>query len=96
MVQKLIYTEIVVFSAEESKASSMKQMREAHNQIQELQEDFEVERESRNRAEKQKRNISGVTISFLFTGISGCASDVPNSVHSFTCFNFFSNLYMLF
>ena len=38
----------------------MKQIREIQNQIQELQEDLEAERESRNRAEKQKRDISEV------------------------------------
>jgi len=50
-------------SAEEEsvgKATSMKQIREIQNQIQELQEDLEAERESRNRAEKQKRDISEV------------------------------------
>ena len=38
----------------------MKQIREIQNQIQELQEDLEAERESRNKAEKQKRDISEV------------------------------------
>ena len=50
-------------SAEEEsvgKATSMKQIREIQNQIQELQEDLEAERESRNKAEKQKRDISEV------------------------------------
>lgn len=52
-----------VFSAEEEsvgKAATMKQVREIQNQIQELQEDLDAERESRNKAEKQKRDISEV------------------------------------
>ena len=46
------------------KATSMKQIREIQNQIQELQEDLEAERESRNKAEKQKRDISEVKWDF--------------------------------
>ena len=34
-----------------------KQLREAESQLQELNEDLETEKEARNRAEKQKRDL---------------------------------------
>jgi hypothetical protein len=42
------------------KQSVTKQMRELTNQLQELQEDLETERESRVKAEKQKRDLNEV------------------------------------
>jgi uncharacterized protein (UPF0147 family) len=47
------------------KQTFQKNIREVESQLQELQEDLEVERESRAKAEKQKRDLSEVTCSML-------------------------------
>jgi len=43
-----------------SRQNINKQMRELTNQLQELQEDLETEREARNKAEKLKRDLNEV------------------------------------
>lgn len=45
-----------------SKQSIQKQLRELVNQLQEVQEDLEAEREARNKAEKLKRDLNEVCI----------------------------------
>lgn len=44
-----------------SRQNINKQMRELSNQLQELQEDLEAEREARNKAEKLKRDLNEVS-----------------------------------
>lgn len=43
-----------------ARSNMNKQIREFQNQIQELQEDLDSEKESRNKAEKQKRDLNEV------------------------------------
>ena len=43
-----------------SRQNTNKQMRELTNQLQELQEDLETEREARGKAEKLKRDLNEV------------------------------------
>ena len=43
-----------------SKTSSTKQLRELESRIQEMAEDLDTEREARNKAEKQKRDLGEV------------------------------------
>jgi myosin heavy chain 6/7 len=45
-----------------SKTAISKQIRELQSQLQEVQEDLEVERESRLKAEKQKRDLGEVSL----------------------------------
>ena len=45
-----------------AKSTFHKQIREMENQVQELQEDLDTEKESRAKAEKQKRDLSEVKI----------------------------------
>ena len=45
-----------------SKATYAKQIREISNQLQEIQEDLETEKEARNKAEKQKRDLNEVRL----------------------------------
>ena len=42
------------------KSVFQKQIREVESQLQEVQEDLETEKEARNKAEKQKRDLSEV------------------------------------
>ena len=46
-----------------AKTTFQKQLREMQNQMQEVLEDLETERESRNKAEKQKRDLNEVMFS---------------------------------
>ena len=43
-----------------AKSTFQKQLREMQNQMQEVLEDLETEKESRNKAEKQKRDLNEV------------------------------------
>lgn len=43
-----------------SKATTIKQLRELQSQIQELSEDLDAEKQSREKAEKQKRDLNEV------------------------------------
>lgn len=45
-----------------AKTATGKQMRDLSNQLQEITEDLDVEKESRHKAEKQKRDLSEVRI----------------------------------
>ena len=45
-----------------AKSTVMKQLRDMQGQMQEVLEDLETERESRNKAEKQKRDLNEVIL----------------------------------
>ena len=66
------YCPICDFRADEegvSRQTVAKQMREMTNQLQELHEDLESEKEARNKAEKLKRDLNEVnTLSDIFHG----------------------------
>ena len=49
-----------------SKMSTQKQVREMESTLQDIQEDLDAEKEARNKAEKQKRDLSEVYNSFCF------------------------------
>jgi len=54
---------VVVYSVEEEvagRATLQKQVREVESQKQEITEDLESEREARNKADKQKRDLAEV------------------------------------
>ena len=53
-----------------SKTTTQKQLREVTNQMQELQEDLEAEREARTKAEKQKRDLNEVSSCLLMQYLS--------------------------
>ena len=56
-----------------AKSTVMKQLRDMQGQMQEVLEDLETERESRNKAEKQKRDLNEVilkTISLIIWALS--------------------------
>ena len=58
-----------MFRADEegvSRQNVNKQMRELTNQLQELQEDLETEKEARNKAEKLKRDLNEVSCCVLY------------------------------
>jgi predicted nuclease with TOPRIM domain len=59
-----MYDELFARVEEEltSKTAVSKQIRELQSQLQEVQEDLEVERESRLKAEKQKRDLGEVNM----------------------------------
>ena len=48
-----------------AKSTVMKQLRDMQGQMQEVLEDLETERESRNKAEKQKRDLNEVILKIL-------------------------------
>ncbi len=55
---------VVCFRVEEEvtqRTTVQKQMRELENQVQEVSEDLETEKEARNKAEKQKRDLGEVS-----------------------------------
>ena len=56
-----------------SKAMIQKKLREVTNQMQELQEDLDQEKEARTKAEKQKRDLNEVRLLGLLSAFSvGC------------------------
>ena len=48
-----------------AKSTVMKQLRDMQGQMQEVLEDLETERESRNKAEKQKRDLNEVILKMI-------------------------------
>ena len=48
-----------------AKSTVMKQLRDMQGQMQEVLEDLETERESRNKAEKQKRDLNEVILNSI-------------------------------
>ena len=48
-----------------AKSTVMKQLRDMQGQMQEVLEDLETERESRNKAEKQKRDLNEVILNTI-------------------------------